>query len=177
MKPSAKFKPIVGELVTLKPRNAALLREFYSKRFQSEVLKWADVWPANPSFEEVRLRFSEQEDSDKEWRLWIHTHHSKLIGEVSLLDIDQVEGRAEFGIVLFDTAFWGQGYGSEGARLFLIDAVERFRLKLVYLFTAEANKRAVRSFEKIGFMVTERLTMEGDRFVRMQASASNFILY
>jgi RimJ/RimL family protein N-acetyltransferase len=171
MRPAADFKPLGGKLVLLRPRSRELLEDFYVKRFQAEVLEWADVWPKEPSFEEVRLRFHEQERSSKEWRLWIHTMQGKLIGEVSLFDIDQVECRAEFGIVLFDTAYWGRGYGTEAAGLFLYDAVKRFNLDSVYLFTALDNKRAIRSFEKLGFRITERLMLEKDRFVRMEAQA------
>lgn len=168
MRPRADFKPLGGKLVILKPRSRELLREFYTKRFQSEVLRWSDVWPENPTFEEVRLRFEEQENSSKEWRLWIHTHEGKLIGEISLTDIDAFNRRAELSIVLFDPPYWGQGYGTEATMLFLTDAVKRFNLESVYLFTALENKRAIRSFEKLGFHITERLMLEKDRFVRME---------
>jgi diamine N-acetyltransferase len=171
MKPDVNFTPIRGRSVVLRARDSGLLREFYAKRFQDEVLRWSDVWPANPTFEEVRLRFEEQEESSKEWRLWIHTFQGKLIGEISLTDIDSLKHRAEFSIVLFDPAYWGQGYGSQAARLFLQDAVKRFDLETIYLFTASANKRAIRSFEKLGFRITERLRLEGAGFVKMEAEA------
>ncbi len=153
----------------MRARDPRLLREFYAKRFQDEVLRWSDVWPANPTFEEVRLRFEEQERSSAEWRLWIHTLAGGLIGEVSLTDIDRLKRRAEFSIVLFDPAYWGRGYGSEAARLFLAEAAKRLDLELFYLFTASANKRAIRAFEKLGFRITERLRLEGEGFVKMAA--------
>ncbi|MCK4232293.1 GNAT family N-acetyltransferase [candidate division WOR-3 bacterium] len=169
MKPDVNFTPIRGRSVVLRARDPRFLREFYAKRFQDEVLRWSDVWPANPTFEEVRLRFAEQERSPAEWRLWIHTLEGKLIGEVSLTDIDRLKRKAELSIVLFDPAYWGQGYGSQAARLFLQDAVERFDLETIYLFTASANKRAIRAFEKLGFRITERLRLDGEGFVKMAA--------
>lgn len=170
MRPGPEFTPLSGKLVVLRPRSRELLGDFFRKRFQSEVLRWSDVWPANPSFEEVRLRFAEQEESSKEWRLWIHTVEGKLIGEISLTDIDNSKHSAELSIVLFDPPYWGQGYGTEAAALFLADVVSRFGLRSVYLFTAQDNKRAVRSFEKLGFRIAERLTMEREHFVRMEVS-------
>lgn len=153
----------------LRARDPRLLREFYVKRFQDEVLRWSDVWPANPTFEEVRLRFAEQKRSPAEWRLWIHTLAGSLIGEVSLTDIDRLKRRAEFSIVLFDPAYWGRGYGSEAAKLFLAEAAKRLDLELFYLFTAADNKRAIRAFEKLGFRITERLRLDGEGFVKMVA--------
>ena len=88
---------------------------------------------------------------------------------MSLTDIDRLKRKAELSIVLFDPAYWGQGYGSQAARLFLQDAVERFDLETIYLFTASANKRAIRAFEKLGFRITERLRLDGEGFVKMAA--------
>lgn len=171
MKPDEKFARLHGELVVLQARDPSLLREFYAKRFQPEVLRWSDVWPKDSTFEEVRLRFEEQERSPKEWRLWIHTLAGRLIGEVSLTDIDRLKRKAEFSIVLFDPAYWGRGYGSEAARLVLVEAAKRFDLELFYLFTAADNKRAIRAFEKLGFRITERLRLEGEGFMKMVAEA------
>jgi|GEM_PF-3094416 len=171
MKLDVNFTPIRGRSVVLRARDPSLLREFYAKRFQPEVLRWSDVWPKDSTFEEVRLRFEEQERSPKEWRLWIHTLAGRLIGEVSLTDIDRLKRCAEFSIVLFDPAYWGRGYGSEAARLVLVEAAKRFDLELFYLFTAADNKRAIRAFEKLGFRITERLRLEGEGFVKMVAEA------
>lgn len=172
MKSDDRFEPLEGKRVVLRLRSYALLREFFTKRFQGDVLEWADVWPENPNYEEVRLRFRQQEESDREWRLWVHTLESKLIGEISLTDIDRQNRRAELSIVLFDPPYWGQGYGTEAARLFLADAASRFGLELFYLFTAQKNVRAIRSFQKLGFNVTEKLSLEGERFVRMEKVVS-----
>jgi RimJ/RimL family protein N-acetyltransferase len=171
VKPGVDFKPISGKLVVLKPRDQSFLREYYVRRLRPDVLAWADVWPKNPTYEEVRLSFANQEESPKEWRLWIHSYASRLVGEVSLFDIDRTNKRAEFGICIFDPDYWGKGYGTEAGRLFLRDASQRFGLKLFYLFTAQANKRGIGSFEKIGFKITERLSMEGKQFVRMEATS------
>ncbi len=173
MKPGRDFFPLVASRVVIKARRLELLREFFTKRFQPEVLKWSDVWPANPSFEEVRLRFNEQEASPKEWRLWIFTNTNRFIGEVSLTDIDIINRKAELSIVLFDPNYWGQGYGSEAARIFLSDVCKRFGLDSIYLFTAQNNKRAIRAFEKLGFRVTKKLIMDKENFVRMDVESQH----
>lgn len=175
MKSSEAFKPVYGNLVFLARRDPSLLREFYAKRFREDVLEWADVWPKNPSYEEVRLRFEEQERSPREWRLWIHTRQGKLIGEVSLTDINHSRHTAEFSVVLFDPGYWGRGFGTEASRLFLKDAASRFNLETIYLYTAQQNRRAIGSFEKLGFRVTERLMLERERFVKMELESSDLI--
>lgn len=174
MKPSPGFEPIRGELVQLRPRSPELLREFYAKRLKENVLMWSEVWPPDPSFEEARLQFQEQERSPREWRLWIFTHQGKLIGEASLVDIDRLAKKAEFSIVLVDENYWGRGFGSEAARLFLADAFTRFGLELIYLFTSVENVRAIGAFQKLGFEKKERLKFEGKGFVRMELGREGF---
>ncbi len=132
MKPGADFKPITGKNVVLKARDASFLRDYYARRLRPDVLEWADVWPKNPSYEEVRLSFATQEESPKDWRLWIHSFAGRLVGEASLMDIDRSNRRAEFGICIFDPDYWQKGFGTEAGRLFLADAVKRFGLELVY---------------------------------------------
>lgn len=168
-----EFTPIYGDLVFLARRDSRLLREFYAKRFRADVLVWADVWPKDPSYEEVRLRFGEQEHSSREWRLWVYVMDGRLIGEVSLTDINHSRGAAEFSIVLFDPDYWGRGYGTEAARMFLEDAFSRFNLETIYLYTAHSNRRAISSFQKLGFKTTERLMLERERFVKMEVELSD----
>lgn len=173
MKPGTDFKPITGKLVVLRPRSQSLLREFYAKRLRADVLEWAEVWPANPTYEEVRLSFAAQEESSKEWRLWIHSFAGRLVGEASLVDIDRGNRRAEFAICIFDPDYWQKGFGTEAGMLFLQDAVRRFGLELVYLFTKQVNARAIGSFEKIGFRIVQRLSLEGKQFVRMELAGGS----
>src|SRR5690349_9542335 len=41
----------------------------------------------------------------------------RLIGTVSLMNVNHRRGTAELGIAIGDKTVWGQGYGSEAARL------------------------------------------------------------
>ncbi|MBN2379272.1 GNAT family N-acetyltransferase [candidate division WOR-3 bacterium] len=172
MKPGSDFKSLMGKNVVLKPRDERLLGEYYQKRFRPEVLHWADTWPRIENLSELRNRFQVQELSPSEFRLWIFTLSDKLIGEVSLFDIDLVKGKAEFGIVIFDPAYWGQGLGTEAARLFLAYACRFFKINVLYLSTSQENKRAIRSFEKLGFRISGRVASEEEKRVKMEADTS-----
>ena len=163
-----EFPPIYGSRIVLRKRDPELLEIYHAKRFTSDVLRWADAWPRNPAIMELRKRFEIEEASPREWKLWIHLWDGNLIGETSMYEIDQTKQEAEFMIVVFEPRYWGQGYGTEAARLFLKDACRRFGLERVYLSTEQDNKRAIRSFEKLGFRVMEKVSVGKDRSVRME---------
>ncbi len=48
--------------------------------------------------------------------------------------------------------FWNQGYGSEAMRLMLKYGFETVNLHRIYLRVFENNPRAVRAYEKAGFV-------------------------
>lgn len=79
---------------------------------------------------------------DDEW-----TH----IGNTGLHQIDWKNRMAVFGIVLGEKAYWGQGLGSDAARILLRFAFEELNLHRVELEVFDFNPRAIRSYEKVGF--------------------------
>jgi RimJ/RimL family protein N-acetyltransferase len=60
--------------------------------------------------------------------------------------------KAEFGIVIGDKGKWSQGLGTETTRLVVGYALGELKLNRVELTTAEENERAIRCYEKIGFV-------------------------
>lgn len=72
------------------------------------------------------------------------------------------------GIGLGDRADWGQGYGTDAMRVLLRFAFAELNLHRVSLTVFGYNPRAIRSYEKAGFVVEgiqrERLRREGRRW-------------
>jgi len=76
-----------------------------------------------------------------------------LIGEIGLDGIKYTHGDAFVGISLGERDFWGKGYGTDAMRVLLRFAFTELNLRRVSLDVFEYNPRAVRSYEKVGFVV------------------------
>ena len=86
----------------------------------------------------------------KKGRAW------KLIGNCCVFDISTVSRSAELGIMIGDKAEWNKGYGSETMTLLLKHGFETLNLNRIFLRVYENNARAVRSYEKAGFVLEGR---------------------
>lgn len=82
----------------------------------------------------------------------------RLIGNISLMDVNSLFRRAELGIFIGDTGDRGRGYGQEAIGL-LIDYGFRFlNLKNIMLKVYSGNTRAIHVYQKCGFREFGRRT-------------------
>jgi RimJ/RimL family protein N-acetyltransferase len=81
----------------------------------------------------------------------------KLIGNCAVFDIDPVNSSAELGIMIGDKSEWNKGYGSEVMTLLVRHCFETLNLNRAFLRVYTDNIRAVRSYEKAGFILEGRL--------------------
>lgn len=81
----------------------------------------------------------------------------KLIGDCGVFDFDSVNRSAELGILIGDKSEWNKGYGSETMTLLLRHCFETLNLNRAFLKVYTENIRAVRSYEKAGFVLEGRL--------------------
>ncbi len=86
-------------------------------------------------------------------RTWaIDDRQGTLIGRISLRDIEQRNGRARLGISLA-APYVGQGLGTEALRIFLDYFFHELLFRTMVLDVAAFNQRAVRCYERLGFVV------------------------
>lgn len=85
------------------------------------------------------------------------------VGSVYIRDIDREHNKAEYGIFIGEPQARGRGVGTAAAGLMLRYCFQEERLHRVYLRALAGNDRAVRSYEKAGF-VKEAL-LKDDVFV------------
>lgn len=76
----------------------------------------------------------------------------QLIGNSGYFDLDWRNRSVELGIFIGDKIFWNQGYGTEVMRLLLRHGFATLNLHRIYLRVFEDNPRAIRSYEKAGFV-------------------------
>ncbi len=145
------------------------------------IAKW------NADSEWWRLLASEPTNlfSAKKIAEWIHTDQEKdpvpgyffsirplegdrFIGFIGLDGDIYPHGEAFVGIGIGERDYWSKGYGTDAMRVILRYAFRELNLRRVALNTFEYNPRAVRSYEKTGFVhegrVREYLWREGRRW-------------
>lgn len=76
---------------------------------------------------------------------------NELIGNCSLMKIDNIHRKAELGIFIGNKEYWGKGYGQEAIELLLNFGFNILNLHNIMLKVFGFNKRAIRCYEKCGF--------------------------
>ncbi len=85
----------------------------------------------------------------------------ELIGDCSLYSFEFTGRTCTLGILIGDHDYLGKGYGTDAVRL-LLDYAFRYRnLRRVWLTTLAHNERAIRSYEKAGFVREGLLRQHG----------------
>lgn len=74
------------------------------------------------------------------------------IGNCSFFNIDCRNRSAELGIVIGEKQFWNQGYGSKAITLCVELGFYSYNLNRIFLRVYETNPRAIRCYEKVGFV-------------------------
>jgi RimJ/RimL family protein N-acetyltransferase len=81
----------------------------------------------------------------------------RLIGNCSYMDLNWRSRSAEVGIFIGDKTCWDKGYGTEVMRLLLQHGFETKNLNRIFLHVFATNLRAIRCYEKAGFVPEGRL--------------------
>ena len=81
----------------------------------------------------------------------IDSEKVKVIGNCGLMNVDNVNRKAELGIFIGEKDYWGKGYGTEAIELLLDFSFNILNLNSIMLIVRAFNKRAIRCYEKCGF--------------------------
>lgn len=76
----------------------------------------------------------------------------KAVGSVYVRDIDRIHHKAEYGIFIGEKQARGKGYGTAAAKLMIRYCFEELELHRLFLRVYAENERAIRSYEKAGFV-------------------------
>ena len=143
-------EPIRGDRVVLRP----LEREHLAR-----CVKWFND-PEVTYFlgRDTPLTMSEEERWFKDYRSKVDEEIYAIevdgnhIGNVGLHGIDRSNRRASIGIVIGEKEFWEKGLGTDAMRTALGYAFDRLGLHKVNLDVIEYNARAIRVYERCGFV-------------------------
>jgi RimJ/RimL family protein N-acetyltransferase len=87
----------------------------------------------------------------------IRSGRGKLVGTCCLVDADWVSRVAELRIRIGDKEAWGHGLGTEACALLVAFGFEHLNLGRIWLRVFGSNGRAIRLYEKMGFVTEGRL--------------------
>ncbi|HEX9027900.1 MAG TPA: GNAT family protein [Anaerolineales bacterium] len=80
-----------------------------------------------------------------------------VLGNCSFMNIDYRNRSGEIGIFIGRKDLWNLGYGTETMRLMLKHGFNTLNLHRIYLRVFASNTRAIRAYEKAGFVHEGRL--------------------
>jgi RimJ/RimL family protein N-acetyltransferase len=134
----------------------------YEKRDVDALLRWMSDEeviqslgptriPQTRAFQEHQIEEMIRPDSTSKIFV-IETLAGEAIGECGLRNFDWVSRNAELIITIGDKRYWGKGCGTEVVSLVLEIAFDRLNLHSVNLTTLATNERAIRCYEKCGFV-------------------------
>ncbi len=141
---------LVGERVVLQPvvgGDHPLLHRWLTDR---DLRRYVGRWRPSP-------RRGWSDPGRDEAFLILLREGDRPIGFCGLFAISSDEGTAELGILLGEKDCWGQGYGPEALRLLLDHAYRDLGLRQISLCVHATNSRALRAYEKVGFVSERRL--------------------
>jgi RimJ/RimL family protein N-acetyltransferase len=163
-----------GELVRFVAAEPQLAAGLFAKWMRdSEFVRLLDTDPARLlSVDKYKEWFEkdlvEQQKNDELFFLIRTLEEDLTIGLIGLDGIQWVHGDAWVGIGLGEREYWGEGYGTDAMRILQRYAFEELNLHRLSLSVFEYNSRAIRSYEKAGFVIEGRvrqfLNRDGRRY-------------
>jgi RimJ/RimL family protein N-acetyltransferase len=142
-----------GDKVRLRPLEDGDLPQLVTWLSDMEVRRWLAMSEAPPPTLESEREWYQQSKQDPASVLWsIESEDGRLVGDVGLGLIDKTHRRAEVGIFIGDKTLWGRGLGTHAISRVLRYAFDELGLRRVQLYVDEDNLRAIRCYEKCGFV-------------------------
>jgi RimJ/RimL family protein N-acetyltransferase len=84
--------------------------------------------------------------------VWVIDAGDGYIGHINLHDLNQQDRRAKLAIWIEDASRRNQGVGTQAIKLILTHAFDTLRLHRVGIRVLDINTRAIRAYEKCGFV-------------------------
>jgi RimJ/RimL family protein N-acetyltransferase len=146
---------IEGERIRLRAIERSDLAQFVRWLNDSDVRAGLDIFLPFSLDEEERWYERMLETPADEHPLAIEARDGdawRSIGDCGFHSIDWRSRSAETGIVIGDKNYWNQGYGTDAMQLLLKHGFDTLNLNRIYLRVFSNNARAIRCYEKAGFV-------------------------
>jgi RimJ/RimL family protein N-acetyltransferase len=152
---------LAGGRVHLTAENPEEMAGYFTRWFQDT--EWLRLLDTNAPILHSEKKWKELLEKDlesgsNELFFSIRTQEGEqLIGFIGLFELYQQHGDALVAIALGERKYWGNGFGTDAMRVMLRYAFNELNLRQVGLIVFEYNPRAIRSYEKAGFVPEGRI--------------------
>ncbi len=144
------FKKLIGDRIYLSPRNIEDVEKF---------TEWLNDFETTDYLGKSRIvttlygekKYLEENNSPEANFVIVTNDDNKMIGTVSLENINHINRCATLGIFIGDKDFRSKGYGTEAIKLILEYGFKYLNLKNIKLDLMEFNERALKCYKKCGF--------------------------
>ncbi|MEK5057920.1 GNAT family protein [Paenibacillus sp. FSL H7-0326] len=92
-----------------------------------------------------------------EFSIYTQEENPKHIGFIVYREMNIVARRCTIGMGIGDKEYWSKGFGSDALKTLIRYLFQTMNLNRVQLDTWSGNERAIRSYEKCGFVVEGRM--------------------
>lgn len=144
-------KTLNGRRIILRAKIPADRESYLAGAGQAEA-----IWGFGGSIKNLRPKTDEEADrwmvARPGWMTWVITVEGRHIGTVSLHDISEADQHATLAIGIMSTDDMNQGFGTEAMKLVLAHGFGEMNLHRIDLRVLARNKRAIRAYEKCGFV-------------------------
>ena len=148
---------ITGERVVLRRHRGENLKAFMRWYSDPEVARLTRYQAGPLTVDEIQRFFHGRIMGADFLAMAIHVRDTdQLVGTCAFSQLDGDNGSTLFHITIGEHDAWGKGYGTEATELMVAHAFTRLALHRVALTVFEFNTRAIRSYEKCGFVVEGR---------------------
>lgn len=144
------FKKLIGDRLYLSPRNSEDVEIFTKWLNDFETTDYLGRSGILITLDEEKKYLEENSYTEASFVI-VTMDDDKMIGTVSLEDINHINRCATLGIFIGDKDFRGKGYGTEAIKLVLEYGFKYLNLKNVKLDLMEFNERALKCYKKCGF--------------------------
>jgi RimJ/RimL family protein N-acetyltransferase len=148
---------LVGDRVILRrhvPGNLAAFMRWYADPEVSRLTRYQEGPMARP---EIERFFQARVLGSDSLAMAIHEKATdRLLGTCAFSQLDGENGSALFHITIGEKDVWGKGFGTEATRLMVEHAFERLRLHRIGLSVFAFNARAIRAYQRAGFVIEGR---------------------
>ena len=148
---------LTGRLVTLRrhvPQNLSAFRRWYADPEIARLARYQQT-PMRP--EEIERFFAARAVGPDALAMAVHeTSSGRLVGTCAFSQLDGDNGSALYHITIGERDAWGRGFGSEATQLMIDHAFGTLGLHRIALFVFEFNERAIRAYQRCGFVIEGR---------------------
>src|SRR3954468_13632448 len=158
MAPKPWFPEVLtGSKVVLRRHRPAIVDSFLRWYADPEIARLAryQATPMRP--EEIERFFAARVVGPDALAMAVHEKRTnRLVGTCAFSQLDGENGSALYHITIGEPDVWGMGFGTEATQLMLDHAFGTLGLHRVSLYVFEFNERAIKAYQRSGFVIEGR---------------------